>query len=115
VERLFHITLATAWDEAQATGQYRQSTLGKTLDEEGFMHCSRREQVAGVANAVYQGHDDLLLLVIDAVKITAEVRNESVEQGGEMFPHIYGPLNLDAVVEVIPLRRGRNGRFAYPV
>lgn len=110
---IFHIAESNAWAEAQTAGLYRQSTLGRTLEEEGFIHCSYRHQVAPVANAFCAGRGDLLLLVIDPAGVAAEIREEAVD-GVELFPHIYGPLNLDAVTEVRPFGAGRDGRFVDP-
>ena len=88
-----HITTAAAWDAARAAGSYR----GDTLEPEGFIHCSEPHQVAGVAEAFYKGREGLVLLDIDPGKVTPEIKYE----GG--FPHVYGPLNLDAVTGVRPL------------
>lgn len=71
-----------------------------TLDEVGFIHCSFADQVDGVARAVFAGADGLVLITIDPSLVKAEVRYENLEGGSELFPHIYGPLNVDAVVEV---------------
>ncbi len=76
---------------------YRGSTLGKSLDDEGFIHCSFANQVQGIANAIYQGRDDVVLLEIDPSRVNADVRVENLEGGEERFPHIYGPLPIDAV------------------
>ncbi len=114
VTRIFHIAEMSGWAEAQADGMYRRSTLGKTLDELGFIHCSRREQVEVVANAVYRGHRDLVLLIIDPQMVHAEIREENLNGGLDLFPHIYGPLNTDAVTDVLPFVPGGNGSFVMP-
>jgi glutathione S-transferase len=114
VTSIFHIAEADGWAEAQATGSYRRSTLGRSLAEEGFIHCSYREQVEPVANAFYQGQDGLLLLEIDPAKVQAEIRVEALGDQTEGFPHIYGPLELEAVKAVRPLLTGPDGRFAIP-
>jgi glutathione S-transferase len=115
MEPIFHIAEAAEWNEALAGGEYRQSTLGYTLDQAGFIHCSRRDQVETVANAVYRERSDLVLLLIDRDKVQAEIRDENLEGGSELFPHIYGPLNLDAVTSVLPFPPGVDGRFIGPV
>ena len=93
-----HLAVAAEWDEAVARGgPYRRSTLGQSLDEVGFIHCSYEEQVAGTAELIYAGRDDVVVLTIDTSLLNCEIR---VEDG---FPHIYGELPLDAVVEVSPL------------
>ncbi len=97
---IFHVTTADQWDAAVAAGEYRQSTLDRTLDEEGFIHCSTAEQVPGTLRRFYQGIDDLVRLEIDPGRVGAEVRYEG---DPEAFPHIYGPLPVDAVVAVVPV------------
>ena len=111
---IYHIATASDWAQAQAAGEYTTSTRGRTLAEEGFIHCSTAGQVAEVANMVYQGVPDLLLLAIDTGRVRPEIRVEQVAGSAEPFPHIYGPLNLDAVVEARRFVPGPDGRFAFP-
>jgi glutathione S-transferase len=95
MRRIHHLALRSDWEEAVATGgPYRRSTLGKSLDEVGFIHCSFAEQVEQTAELFYRGRDDIVLLTIDAGELGGTVR---VEAG---FPHIYGELPLAAVVSV---------------
>jgi uncharacterized protein (DUF952 family) len=97
---IFHLALASDWEEAQASGVYAVSTLGRTLDEEGFIHASRADQWAGVRERFYtEVSEPLVLLTIDRSRLLAEVRDEAVPGLDETFPHIYGPVNVDAVVE----------------
>jgi uncharacterized protein (DUF952 family) len=110
---IFHITTASDWAQAQAAGEYTTSTRGKTLAEQGFIHGSTAEQVAPVANMIYKGLTDLLVLVIDTDRVQPEVRFERVPGWDDPFPHIYGPLNADAVVETWPLDPGPGGRFFF--
>jgi uncharacterized protein (DUF952 family)/quercetin dioxygenase-like cupin family protein len=110
---IYHLARRREWDDAKRAGEYRISTLGRTLDEEGFIHCSRAGQVAGVANRFYRGQADLALLVIDEQRVQADVREEAVPGADQPFPHVYGPLNLDAVVEVVPFEPGPDGTFAF--
>src|SRR5436853_7406936 len=95
--RLYHLALADEWEHARTRGVYRRSTIGRSIDDEGFIHCSYRHQVAQTASLFYGGRDDVLVLVIDPARLQAPVRVE----GG--FPHVYGELPVDAVVEVVPL------------
>ena len=111
---IYHIATASDWAQAQAAGEYTTSTRGRTLAEEGFIHCSTADQVAEVANMVYQGVPDLLLLAIDTGRVRPEIRIEQVAGSAEPFPRIYGPLNLDAVVEARRFEPGPDGRFAFP-
>ncbi len=91
---IFHIASASDWAQAVADGEYRTSTRGRTLDDEGFIHASHPHQVRDVANNYYRDAGALVLLEIDTDRLRPEVRDE----GG--FPHIHGPLNVDAVVSV---------------
>ena len=110
---IYHIATASDWDQAQRDGEYTTSTRGRTLAEEGFIHGSTAEQVALVANMIYKGEPDLLVLVIDADHIRAEIRHEQVAGWDTRFPHIYGPLNTDAVVQARPLGPGPDGEFSF--
>ena len=78
---------------------------------EGFVHCSEPDQVVRVANARFVGRTDLVLLWISVARLTAPVRYENLEGGTELFPHVYGPINLDAVVAVTPFRPDPAGVF----
>ncbi|MCW2943826.1 MAG: hypothetical protein JWR24_543 [Actinoallomurus sp.] len=102
---IFHIAERPDWDAArEAGGPYEMSTRGRTLAEEGFIHASRdEEQVRTVQGAFYADLDDLVLLTIDTDGL--DVRHEPV--GDDVFPHIYGPVPLGAVVEVRSLPRTR--------
>ncbi len=105
---ILHITKREAWQAAKTAGVYR----GDTLESDGFIHCSTPLQVVRVANALFGGVRDLVRLCIEPDRVQAEVRYEEV--GGERYPHIYGPLNLDAVVKVLNFEPDEEGRFALP-
>jgi glutathione S-transferase len=109
---MYHLALAEEWGNAVERGEpYRRSTLGKSLDEVGFIHCSFASQVEMIADLVYRGRGDVLLLVIDPARVQAEVRVENLDGGEPLFPHIYGALPLDAVVRVDPLALSDDGRL----
>jgi uncharacterized protein (DUF952 family) len=99
---IYHIAEAADWAQAQRDGQYAMSTRGRTLAEEGFIHAATAEQVPLVASAFYRDVPDLLLLVIDPALVGPEIRYEHVPGQDLPYPHIYGPLNLDAVIETRP-------------
>ena len=101
-EHIFHVARAEDWRAARAHGTYRISTRDRTLEQEGFIHCSYAHQVAHVVSTYFHDVEDLLLLVIDPARVTAEIRVESAG-GAERFPHIYGPLNVDAVIDTRPV------------
>jgi uncharacterized protein (DUF952 family) len=111
---IYHIAAAADWERALRDGHYTMSTRGLTLAEQGFIHASTAGQVALVANAFYQGVPDLLLLVIDTDRVIPEIRHEPVPGQAEPYPHIYGPLNTDAVIETRPFTPGPDGQFAFP-
>lgn len=93
---VFHITAATTWSEALRAGVYR----GDSLETEGFIHCSRAEQVPGVFARLFRGRTDLVLLSVEVERLTSRLVDENLEGGAELYPHVYGPIALDAVVEV---------------
>jgi uncharacterized protein (DUF952 family) len=106
---LLHITRRDQWDRARFAGAYR----GDTLDTEGFIHCATPEQVFRVANRLFRGQRNLVLLCIDSAKVQATIQYDTVDSG-ERFPHIYGPLNTDAVTRTVILQPGQDGRFELP-
>src|SRR5688572_3180421 len=105
-ERIYHLATRGDWLDATKAGvSYQRSTLGKSLAEEGFIHCSYASQLQTVADAVFRGRDDVVLLTIDPSRVPAEIRVENLDGGTELFPHIYGPLPVDAVLQrqAVPL------------
>ncbi len=106
---IYHITRKKTWEQARPNRIYR----GDTLSSEGFIHCSTRAQVIPTANAYFPGQRGLVLLEIDEAAVKAEIRYEGVG-GGQMFPHIYGPLNIDAVVRLLPFDAEADGGFLFP-
>ena len=107
---IFHITKRDAWTRAKADGSYRT----EMFPIEGFIHCSMADQVIQVANIRFRGQTGLVLLSIDTNKVTAEIIYENLEGGLQLFPHIYGELNIDAVAEVAEFEPGADGRFTLP-
>ena len=90
---------------AERAGDYRRSTVEKSLDEEGFIHCSFAAQVQATADRYYRGRRDVVLLTIDPSLLQVEVRVEN------LFPHIYGPLPIDAVIRVQAVPVDSDGRL----
>ena len=110
-EFIFHITSQAAWAGAQKNGQYAADSLA----DQGFIHCSKAHQILRVANLIYAGQHGLVLLVIDPVRLTSELRWEpGADLATELFPHVYGPINLDAVVNVLAFDPGTDGKFHLP-
>ena len=101
---IYHISTTADWDQARREGEYTTSTRGRTLAEEGFIHASTAAQVPVVAGAYYRDAPDLVLLVIDTERVGSPIRYELVPGQPDPYPHIYGPLNLDAVIETRPFQ-----------
>ena len=115
-ERLWHLALAREWDEAARGGGYRTSTRGRSLEDEGFTHCAHARQVDGVAQRFYADvTEPLVLLELDPTLLTSPVVEEAPGGIGEAFPHVYGPLDLQAVVAAHEVERGPDGRPLLPV
>jgi uncharacterized protein (DUF952 family) len=109
--QIFHISTAADWAAARRSGAYTTSTRGVTLEQEGFIHAARREQVQPVWQRYYADADEpLVLLTIDTDKLTSRWREDPV--GDATYPHVYGPINRSAVVRAQPLdRRGATDSF----
>jgi uncharacterized protein (DUF952 family) len=96
MEKIYHVTTRTEWEKSRETGFYE----APSLKSEGFIHCSTREQVEGVLERYYKGVPDLVLLHIDPSAIKAPLKYELAPSVNQDFPHIYGTINPEAVVEV---------------
>lgn len=84
------------------------------MAEQGYLHASTAAQVTGVANAVYRDcGEDLVILAIDPDRVRAEIRYEDVPGADAPFPHVFGPLNPDAVISVRPFAPGPDGTFSF--
>ena len=94
---IYHVTTAAEWKAAQEKGFYEAASL----KAEGFIHCSEKHQVAGVLERYFTDQGDLVKLVIDTTKLTSRYVQEWSPSVRDTFPHIYGPINMDAVIEVI--------------
>jgi uncharacterized protein (DUF952 family) len=93
---IYHITSRPEWDSAKEKGSYEATSL----KEEGFIHCSQPEQLSGVLDRYFKGKSDLVRLQIDTDKLKSQLIYEWSPSIADTFPHIYGPINLDAVVDV---------------
>jgi len=112
---IYHILTVSDWQSAYRSGCYRPPSL----EQEGFIHFSQAHQVIAVANAFYRTAGDLVLLGVDPARLTAPLRCEPPAplagapplglSTSELFPHLYGPLNLDAIVMAWPLLLGADG------
>lgn len=105
---ILHITTKQVWQTAVNT------YLPEGFEEEGFIHCSTVEQVLKPANEMFHGRRDLILLCIDEAKVQAELIYEDCYETGQEFPHIYGPLNTNAVTNIVDFPPNRDGSFSLP-
>lgn len=103
---IFHLA---ARDEWRSVESYRPPSL----EEEGFIHCSTAGQLVDVANDLYTGRSDLLLVTIDPDALAAPVVFEDCYETGRRFPHVYGPLDPAAVISVEPFPPDDTGRFTW--
>jgi [acyl-carrier-protein] S-malonyltransferase len=106
---IYHITRADAWEQGQTTGSYSAESLAA----EGFLHCSTRDQLASSANNHFRARHGLVILTIDPSRVQPDIRYEPASNG-QLYPHIYGPLNPDAVTAVTSFEPGPDGRFTLP-
>jgi len=97
---ILHLAIRREWDEARATGRYPWSTRGATVVDVGYTHCSFEHQWRGVRERFYADltDDDLVLLEIDESRLSSTVVVERLEGAPDDFPHIYGEIDVAAVV-----------------
>jgi len=117
---IYHIASRAAWEDAQQQGRYTAPSLAS----EGFIHCSRADQVLRVANAFYAAQAGLVILEIDTAHLMPELRWEppahptgnapTTISDADLFPHLYGPLNPDAVTAVHDFPPNPDGTFTFP-
>lgn len=114
-----HITTRADWEAGRESGEFRSPEFANC----GFIHCSTPEQVLLVANAFFRGRSELLMLVIDPARLTPPVRWEPPDAtvgrlpgftANAVFPHVYGPINIDAVVRTVNLDPTATGSFVLP-
>jgi uncharacterized protein (DUF952 family) len=114
---IYHITSRKAWEDAQSNGEYRADSL----TTEGFIHCSTFEQVLPVAHLYYKGQRGLIVLEIEPSLLSPDLKWEPPSGGnpppgvpvGEMFPHVFGPINVNAVIRTLDLQSNPDGTFGF--
>jgi uncharacterized protein (DUF952 family) len=107
MSQIYHLVPPSTWN-AGGDAPYGAASL----EIEGFIHCSYADQVARVANLFYADQPELLVLCIDPGRLAHAVRDEDVG-AGERFPHVYGPIEREAVVAVYSLQRDAEGRWVF--
>ncbi|MEM9773930.1 MAG: DUF952 domain-containing protein [Chloroflexota bacterium] len=107
---ILHMLKRSDWESAKSKGIYHPPSL----TEEGFIHCSQPEMIVTVANGLYLGQTDMIILVIDSEMLIAPLIYEDCYETGYAFPHIYGSITPDVVLDVIDFPCKENGEFALP-
>ena len=109
---ILHIAVRDEWEAAAGT---TTTYVPNRFAHDGFVHCSSPAQVLGPADRLFSGRTDLVLLVIDPIRLGARVVEEPGDPGSaETFPHVYGPIEIAAVTRVIDFPPGPEGRFTLP-
>lgn len=93
---IYHVTTKEEWTAAQEKGFY----TAPSLETEGFIHCSKAEQVQGVLQRYFSGKRNLVKLTITTDKLASPLQYDLAPSINEEFPHVYGPINLEAVTSV---------------
>jgi uncharacterized protein (DUF952 family) len=114
---ILHIISRDAWESARESAEIR----APSLDSQGFIHFSTAEQIVRVANRHYPGVRGLAVLVVETSLLTSPLRweppdmpGEAAAGSGELYPHLYGPLNVSAVRGVVDLPPMPDGTFVLP-
>ena len=104
---IYHLAPVSDWEAAGGLEEY----AAESLESEGFIHCSKdHSQAIEVANRLFKGRDDMLVLELDVDRLVSPIKHEAARLG-TVYPHIYGPINTDAVVGVLGLITGEDGQF----
>jgi uncharacterized protein (DUF952 family) len=107
-DTIYHIADSNQWERAQTSRYYSHPSL----HTEGFIHCSTAQQLEETANLHFAGEDQLLILLINPAKLENELVYESSGRGD--FPHIYGPINVEAVERTKKVkRRGKAFKLSF--
>jgi len=104
---IFHIVEKKSWKHIENKGEY----IPETVEQEGFIHCSTGHQINDTANRIFKDKHHLFLLIIDSKRVEAPIKYEEDSKLGIEFPHIYGPLNTNAILDKISLNPDKKGNF----
>jgi len=114
---ILHITTQKEWKKARLDGEYS----APSLKSEGFIHCSTLKQTVDTANIFFKGQSGLILLCIDEKKLNSKLKYEDPTGSshhdpsvGNLFPHIYGTINIFAVIKIVDFPVNEIGFFVLP-
>ncbi len=110
--KILHITEASEYTRQRTAGG--EGFVDPSLEAEGFIHCSTIDQFLLPANERFSGRDGLVLLVVDVALLTSELIYEDCYESGMEFPHVYGPIDLASIVDVVDFEPASSGRFEEP-
>jgi uncharacterized protein (DUF952 family) len=109
MEPIVIIARQSAWQDAKHKGIYAWSTIDSELKSDGFIHAANVNQALAIAARKYSKTKDLVLLFVDPKKLTTPLKYESTNSSPDSFPHIYGPVNTNAIYKVVPLMQKGSG------
>lgn len=104
---IFHVVKKENWKSQKKDSRYHP----ESLDSDGFIHCSTGRTIEEVTNRLYKDQDDILLIIINTTLVEPEIRYENSGNSDTKYPHIYGPLNMDAVIDKIELASEDDGGY----
>jgi phenylacetic acid degradation protein len=104
---IYHLTTKTEWEKAKSNGKY----IHPSIETEGFIHCSTADQLIDTANIYFDGEQEILVLCIDPSELKSELKYELAPKRKQEFPHIFGPINLEAVKKTIILKRNEINQY----
>ena len=105
---IFHVTTKKYLKNHTVNNRYEP----ESIDTEGFIHCSSGGQVEETANRIFSDKEKILLLIIDVTALSTEIKYDLDENTGEKYPHIYGPLNTDAIIDKFNIFAEKDGKFS---
>lgn len=108
---IYHITTERQWGNTKGQSQYE----AELFHSEGFIHCSEAHQVVHVANRFFRNRQDLILLHIETELLNPRLVYENLEGGSELFPHVYGSINLNAIIRISSFEPGLDGTFNHHI
>jgi len=108
---IYHVATRAEWEAGQKEGMYTPAAF----DADGFIHLSSLDQIVDVANRYFRGQRGLVLVCVNPDAVEAPIKYEDLADQGQYYPHIYGKLNLDAVIRVIPFSPDPDGSYRKPV
>ncbi len=109
IDLLFTLIKKEDWKSFSASGIFEP----ESLKEQGFIQCFRGDQVQDAANNTYSEEDELLLIVIDPLRLQVPIKHE--KEGDQTYPNVYGSFSIDAIIDRIIIRKGKKGDFSIRV